>query len=120
MSSYTKGPLKIEPFGRYDKAIHISGSGVDIWIDYDDVDHDEAEANARRIVQCVNAHDDMYEALKSIPVYATNDGVWLNFRPNPEKNIGGAMFKIEGLEADVLKNFKHRVDAIIAKVEGAA
>lgn len=31
------------PFGGYDKEIELVINGVQVWVDYDDVDHDEAE-----------------------------------------------------------------------------
>ena len=46
---WTPGPWEIEPFDSSDKDIWIPEPGVRV--DNDDVDHDEAAANARLIVQ---------------------------------------------------------------------
>lgn len=60
MNSFTKGPWKITPLFPGDKKILLEGPKV--YVDYDDVDHEEQEANARLIAQAPV----MYKLLKSI------------------------------------------------------
>jgi len=47
-ASHTPGPWTIEPFDGSDKEITIREPAV--WVDYDDVNHQEQAANARLIV----------------------------------------------------------------------
>jgi len=59
-TKWTKGPWGIASFSKADKEISIT-DGFDgfCWVDYDDVDHEEMEANAHLIA----ASPDLYEAL---------------------------------------------------------
>lgn len=54
------------------------------------------------------------EALEAAPVYVTKDGTWLNLRPDAHKQKGGAMIKVEGLEAEAIKSFGEKVEAALA------
>lgn len=58
MSGYTEGPWTINPYTNLDKSIVIPEPGISI--DNDDVDHDEARANAHLVV----AASDLLNALK--------------------------------------------------------
>lgn len=64
---------------------------------------------------------DALEAAKScleqMPIYATPDGVWLNARPDAKSKKGGAMIKIEGLEADVFRHKKEQWDNALVLIE---
>lgn len=64
---------------------------------------------------------DALEAAKScleqMPIYATPDGVWLNCRPDVKTKIGGAMIKINGLEAEVFRHKKQQWDDALELIE---
>lgn len=53
------------------------------------------------------------EALEAAPVYVTKDGTWLNFRPDANRNKGGAMFKVNEPEAEAVKAFGEKVEAAL-------
>ena len=59
-SKYTPGPWTIEPYDKFDKQIFIVEPRA--VVDNDDVDHEEAAANARLIRAC----PDLLEALQEI------------------------------------------------------
>jgi hypothetical protein len=48
-----------QPFVREDKELFLAIYGIGVWVDYDDVDHDEAKKAARLIA----AAPDLLEAL---------------------------------------------------------
>lgn len=67
--------------------------------------------------------EESVKLIRSTPIYVTKDGVWLNIRPDASLGIsvghGGAMFKIEGDEAEVLKRKFKEIESFIAKYEKA-
>lgn len=50
------GPFFLEPFEPWKKDIAISGPGIELLVDYDDVDHEEVEKNANKVVEILNQH----------------------------------------------------------------
>lgn len=57
------------------------------------------------------------KALSLAPVYVTPDGVWLNFRPDPDAKTGLAMFQVKGQEAEVIRTWSKRANEALAKHE---
>lgn len=51
------------------------------------------------------------DALKAAPVYVTEDGTWLNFRPDAHRSKGGAMIKVEMPEAEAIRNYGEKTEA---------
>lgn len=76
-SKHTPGPWTIEPYDRSDKDIIISGRYPICFVDFDDVEHDEQEANARLI----KAAPELYAAIKAALIYDENDDIisWARF-----------------------------------------
>lgn len=64
MSEHTPGPWSVEPYDKYQKDIIIIEPRCSV--DNDDVDHEEAEANARLIA----AAPDLLEALQAVVAIA--------------------------------------------------
>lgn len=54
------------------------------------------------------------EALEAAPVHVTRDGVWINFRPDANKEQGGAMIKVEGKEAEAIIGFSKKIGSALA------
>jgi hypothetical protein len=67
----------------------------------------------------LNALEAAKTCLEQCPIYVTFDGVWFNARPDAKAKIGGAMIKVEGVEADVFKHKKAQWEAAIALIEKA-
>jgi hypothetical protein len=61
-TKFTPGPWVSQPHNDYDKDIYVLGGDTFIRVDNDDVEHDEATANAHLIA----AAPDLYEALSSV------------------------------------------------------
>jgi len=54
-----KKRFKIEPHDHADKEFAIVGECITLLVDYDDVDHDEVDKEARRIVRALNEYDEL-------------------------------------------------------------
>lgn len=74
MMEHTLEPWTIDRYDGSDKWITIPQPGVRV--DYDDVDPDEASANARRVIACVNA-------CAGIPTEALEGELLKYFLPSP-------------------------------------
>lgn len=53
MKQHTPAPWTVSPHTHIDKRFEIPEPSV--FVDYDDVDHEQQDINARRIVACINA-----------------------------------------------------------------
>lgn len=69
-------PWSIEPHTTVDKRFAIIGAGV--YVDYDDVDHAEQDANAALIIRAVNSFGPLVAVLRDFcDYYAGNKGAML-------------------------------------------
>lgn len=73
------------PFERNDKELVVHCLGVRVWVDYDDVDHDEAE----RVARLIAAAPDLLEAL----IYARR---FLKAGDHDTEFVDGAIAKARG------------------------
>ncbi len=49
-------PFVAEPFSTIDKEIRVRGPGIDLRVDYDDVDHLDVRRQLRRMLEILNRH----------------------------------------------------------------
>lgn len=61
-TKHTPTPWEIEPHTMVDKEFSVGP----FTLDYDDVDHDEQDANAEFMVRAVNSHDALLAAAKTV------------------------------------------------------
>jgi hypothetical protein len=77
MSGHTTGKVRQKKHSVLDKRIPIIVSGLEhapiAWIDNDDTE--DGPANARRLVQCWNSHDELVEACKAAYSYVSGNSL---------------------------------------------
>jgi hypothetical protein len=90
-TKWTPGPWEIVPHDRYDKDILIVPSSV--WVDNDDVDHEESKANASLIATA----PDLYEALTyAMHLIRESPGANETYRAAAERKARAALAKARG------------------------